>query len=198
MSGALVAISAQLDIFGVVFVGCVTAFGGGIIRDIILGVNPPSLFENYLICMLSILVSIVVFVIAYINRKKFKIMKRNLEYINNFFDAFGLAAFTVTGAEIACIHGYADNGFIVVMMGIITGVGGGILRDIFTNTTPYIFQKHIYALASILGGLLYFMMKSYFTNTSAVSVASMLLIILIRLLATKYRWNLPKIHLSND
>ena len=197
MSGALVAISAQLDIFGVVFVGCVTAFGGGIIRDILLGRVPPFFFENCYLFLLSVLVSAIVFIIARINKQKFKIMKKRLEHINNLFDAFGLAAFTVTGAEIACSSGYSNNGFLVVIMGFITGAGGGIVRDIFTDTTPFIFQKHIYALASISGVLLYYLLKQSCLSTSVVSVLSMFLIIVIRLLATRYRWNLPKIHFKN-
>lgn len=196
ISGALVAIGASLDIFGVVFVGCITAVGGGIVRDLLIGNIPPAIFTNFQICSLAMLVSVTVFVISYINRKKFSDFKTKTEYINNIFDALGLAAFSVTGAEMGYIHGFADNGFIIVVIGMITGVGGGIFRDILTDTTPYVFKKHIYAVASILGSIVYFVLRKYFYSTLP-SIISMVLIVIIRILATKYRWSLPKIKPEN-
>lgn len=198
VSGALVAIAASLDIFGVVFVSCITAIGGGILRDILLGVNPPTVFFNYGICLIAIFSAITVFVIAYINRKKFDLFRMKLEHINNIFDAVGLAAFSVIGAELGFVHGFSDNGFIVVVIGMITGVGGGIFRDILTDTTPYVFKKHIYALASIFGSLLYFVLRKCFDNISLVSILSMLSVVAIRFLATKFCWSLPKIRFENN
>ncbi len=194
ISGALVAIGASLDIFGVVFVGCITAFGGGIMRDLILGVNPPSVFDSYHMCALAALVSVIVFVISYSRRHKFTSFRHRIEHINNLFDALGLAAFSVIGSEIAFANGFADNGFLVVMLGMITGVGGGIIRDVLTDTTPYVFKKHVYALASIGGSLLYFILRTYVGDSPYVSFAPMLLVIAVRMLAAKYRWSLPKIH----
>ena len=81
---------------------------------------------------------------------------------------------------------------------MITGIGGGIFRDILTDATPYVLKKHIYALASILGSLLYFVLRKYFNDISLASVSAMLLVIAIRLLATKQRWSLPKIHIDSD
>lgn len=198
VSGALVAIGANLDMFGVVFVGCITAVGGGIVRDILLGINPPTIFLNYHVCFIAMVVSVIVFVIAYINRQKFNYFRMKIEHVNNFFDAIGLAAFSVTGAEVGYIHDFSDNGFIIVMIGMITGVGGGIFRDILTDTTPYVFKKHIYALASISGSLLYFILRKYFDNIPLVSVLAMLLVMAIRMLATKYCWSLPKIELEDE
>lgn len=196
ISGALVAIGASLDIFGVVFVGCITAVGGGIVRDLLIGNIPPAIFSNFNVCCLAMVVSVAVFIIAYINRKKFSSLKIKIEAINNIFDALGLAAFSVTGAEMGYIHGFADNGFIIVVIGMITGVGGGIFRDILTDTTPYVFKKHIYAVASIFGSIVYFILRKYFDSTIP-SVTSMVLIVIIRILATKYRWSLPKIKPEN-
>ena len=198
VSGALVAIGAKLDVFGVVFVGCITAVGGGIVRDIILGINPPSIFLNYNVCFIAMVVSVIVFIIAYINRQKFNYFRMKIEYVNNFFDAIGLAAFSVTGAEVGYIYGFSDNGFIIVTIGMITVIGGGIFRDILTDTTPYVFKKHIYALASISGSLLYFILRKYFENIPLVSVSTLLLVVAIRMLATKYCWSLPKIELEDD
>ena len=198
VSGALVAIGASLDIFGVVFVGCITAVGGGIARDLLLGINPPAIFNNLPIFLIAMVTTVIVFIIAYIYRKSFNTFRMKIEYINNFFDAIGLAAFTVIGSEVGYINEFSHNGFIIIVIGMITGVGGGIFRDILIDTTPYVFKKHIYALASIFGSLLYFILRKYFIDVSLASVSAMLLVIVIRLLATKYRWSLPKIHIDSD
>ncbi len=198
VSGALVAIGASLDIFGVVFVGCITAVGGGIVRDLLLGINPPAIFNNFSIFLGAMITSIVVFIIAYINRKRFNVFREKIEYINNFFDAIGLAAFTIIGSEVGCTHGFSDNCFIIIAIGMITGAGGGILRDILIDSTPYVFKKRIYAVAAILGSLTYFIMRKYVENVALISMLPMLLIVIIRILATKYHWSLPKIHFDEN
>ncbi len=198
ISGALVAIGARLDIFGVCFLSCVTAFGGGILRDILLGVNPPVIFNNLPIFLLSLGVSIMVFIVSYVSRKSFDAFKTKTEHINNIFDAIGLSAFAVIGAEAACTAGFLNNGFIVVFLGMITGVGGGIFRDVLIHTTPYVFKKHIYALAAIFGSVVYFVLRKYTKSIQLASCVSVIIIFLIRMLATKYRWSLPKIHINED
>lgn len=198
LSGSLVAISSGLDIFGVTFLACITAFGGGIVRDTLLGINPPAIFNSFVIVLLSIVVAILTFVIAYVFKKKFNVFKTKIEIINNIFDAIGLAAFVVIGSEIACSNGFMNNGLTVVFCGMITGVGGGIFRDVLIDTTPYIFKKHIYAIAAIVGGITYFILRSYTQNIQIPSLVSMLLIFIIRMLATKYRWSLPKIQINDD
>lgn len=198
ISGSLVAISSKLDIFGVSFLACITAFGGGMLRDLLLGINPPQIFNNFSIFLLALTVSVLVFIISYICKKSFNSFKTKIERINNVFDAIGLAAFVVIGSEVACTRGFLDNGFIVVFMGMITGVGGGIFRDILIDTTPYVFKKHIYALAAILGAITYFVLRKYIQNVQLASIASMVLVFAIRMLATKYRWSLPRIHIQDD
>ncbi len=196
ISGVLVAIGASLDIFGVVFVSMVTAFGGGILRDILLGINPPSIFSNTIMLLIAAVTAVVVFVIAYINKNDFDTIKVKIEHINNIFDAIGLAAFSVIGSEVAFLNGFAENAVIVVVVGMLTGVGGGIFRDILTDTTPFVFKKHIYALASIFGSTLYFVLRTFIENVLVASVISMLFIFVIRMLATKYHWSLPKIEIK--
>ena len=196
LSGALVAIGANLDIFGVVFVSCITAVGGGIIRDMLLGVHPPFIFVNYHWCIVAMAVAVVVFIIAYFKRREFAQFRLFIEGINNIFDAFGLAAFTVTGAEVAYTVGYGDNGFIVIAIGMITGVGGGIFRDVFINQTPYVLKKHIYAIASILGGVLYYLCKKWDIAEGWTVGLSVALVVIIRILATERKWSLPKIRLE--
>ena len=197
VSGALVGIGASLDIFGVCFVGTVTAVGGGILRDIFIGAVPPKALANPTACLIAIVISVLVFVIAYIKHKKFGELRERIEHINNFFDAIGLAAFSVMGAEIAYVGGYEDNAFIVIILGMITGIGGGIFRDILTNTTPFVFKKHIYALAAILGSATYYLLSEYLQNKILPSIIAMVLVIAVRLLATKYRWSLPRIKVEN-
>ena len=195
VSGALVAISYRLDLFGVIFLGCITAVGGGIVRDIMMGQFPPAIFSNVPMLSLAAVTALVVFIIAYINAKQFTRMCEKIEPINNVFDAIGLATFTVMGAEAACGAGYGDKACFVIIMGMLTGVGGGIFRDVFVSKSPYILNKHIYALASIGGGISYYCIRLYGNNTILASTISILFILAIRMLATKYEWKLPKINI---
>ena len=198
ISGAFVAIKAKLDIFGVVFVGCVTAVGGGMTRDILISVTPPSVFFNLYVLPVAFFTSVIVFVVAYVEQRKFDKLREKTEHINNVFDAVGLAAFSVMGTEIAFVKGISDNAFLSIVLGMLTGVGGGIFRDILTDTTPYIFKKHVYALASIGGAALYYVLRLFIDGTLLPSAVAMSVIILIRMLATKYRWSLPKVHLNEE
>ncbi len=198
ISGALVAIGANLDIFGVIFVGCITAVGGGIVRDLLLGITPPMIFSAYHIFLLALITAVTVFIIAYINKAKFNTFRTKIEHINNIFDAIGLAAFSVTGAEVGFTHGFSDNALIIIVLGMTTGIGGGIFRDILTDTTPYVFKKHIYALASIFGSAIYFALRHFITDIQTSSTIAMLSVVTIRLLATKYCWNLPRVNIEND
>lgn len=193
ISGALIAIHCCLDIFGVTFIGVITAVGGGIIRDLIIGSTPPAIFSNTYIIVISAVTAIVVFIVAYIDRLHFNSLKEKIEKINNIFDAIGLSAFTVTGAEIACAAGFADNCLFVLLMGMITGVGGGIFRDVLVDKTPYVLKKHIYALASLAGASVYYVAKQLSANEVVSTVCAMVLVFAIRMLATKYRWELPRI-----
>ena len=198
LSGALVAISSGLDIFGVAFLACITAFGGGVVRDILLGLNPPAIFTDFKLFLIAMVVAVLTFVIAYIFRPKFNLLKSKIEVVNNAFDAIGLSAFVVIGSEVSCLNGFLSNGFIVVFCGMITGVGGGIFRDVLIDTTPYIFKKHIYAMVAIMGGLTYFVLRKYAQNIQLASLLSVLLVFVIRMLATKYKWSLPKIYIGDN
>lgn len=198
VSGAVVAIKSRLDIFGVVFIGVITAIGGGIVRDLLIGKTPPMVFFNFYLFIIAVITSIIVFVITYINKHKFNILEGTIEYVNNFFDAIGLAAFSVMGTEVSFVEGFSDNLFFSVTLGMLTGIGGGIFRDILTDTTPFVLKKRIYASASILGSCTYYILRKNFDNLIMVSVISMLLVFGIRLLATKYCWSLPKIKLESN
>ena len=193
VSGALVAISFSLDIFGVAFLGVITAVGGGMLRDLLIGNHPPKIFSLSYLLIIALLTAIIVFVISYINKHRFFEFKEKIERINNFFDAVGLAAFTVTGTQMACTAGFSDKVIFVIFMGMLTGVGGGIFRDVLVSQTPYVLKKHIYAVASIIGSILYYVLSVTFGFEFTGTLISMLTVIVIRLLAAKYLWKLPKI-----
>ena len=148
--------------------------------------------------LIAVLTSIAVFLIAWVYRKKFDEVRVKIENVNNIFDAFGLAAFTVMGTELAFSNGLQNNPILAISLGVLTGVGGGVLRDVLTETPPYIFKKHVYALASITGGALYYGLRLLSENTLIVSCIAMAFIIVLRVLARKYRWSLPKIHLEQN
>lgn len=196
VSGAFVAIRAKFDIFGVLVVGGVTSVGGGILRDILIGRTPPSIFFKTYILVIAIATSLIVFVLSYFQRKEFDEIRERIEHINNVFDAIGLAAFTVMGTEIPFVNGLSSNVFLSITLGVLTGVGGGVLRDILTETPPYIFKKHVYALASIFGACLYYLLRNLIGTTLLPCAATIVFIVGIRLLAARYRWSLPKIEIE--
>ena len=198
VSGAFVAIKAKFDIFGVLVIGCITAVGGGITRDILIGATPPAIFSKLYIVGIAGFTSLIVFIVAYLKRKKFDEIRERIENINNIFDAIGLAAFTVMGTELAFSKGLSDNVFLSIILGVLTGVGGGVLRDILTETPPYIFKKHVYAVAAIAGSGLYYVLRLFIESTILSSCVAMLFIIGVRLLAAKYRWSLPKIQINEE
>ena len=198
ISGAFVAIKKNLDIFGVIFVGCITAVGGGMTRDILIGATPPAIFSNMYILIIAATTAASVFIVAYILRRKFEEISEKIEKINNVFDAIGLAAFSIMGTEIAFVNKLSNNAFLSIMLGMLTGVGGGIIRDVLTDSTPYIFKKHVYAMASIGGAALYYILRLYTYGSLIPSLFAMLFIIAVRMLATKYRWSLPKVHLNEE
>ena len=198
VSGALIAIGCNLDLLGVVFVGCTTAVGGGILRDLLIGINPPNVFRDPTMMIIAAITAMVVFVVAYINAKRFSVMREKIEPINNIFDAVGLSAFTVTGTEIALSAGLGGRAIFCILMGMITGVGGGIFRDVLVNKAPYVLTKHVYALASIIGATIYYIMRIYGIDTVIAGLVSMIAVVTIRMLATRFHWKLPKIHVSDD
>ena len=189
---------AKLDVFGVLFIGCITAVGGGILRDLLIGATPPAIFARWYILLVAATTAAVAFVFAYVNQKQFDDLHKKLEPISNLFDAIGLAAFSVAGTEIAFVNGLAGNVLLSVLLGMLTGVGGGIMRDVLIDRTPYIFKKHVYALASIGGALVYYLLRHLVEGTVVASVVGMLLVIIVRLLAAKYHWSLPKVHFEKE
>jgi uncharacterized membrane protein YeiH len=189
VSGAMTGLKKKMDIFGVAILGLTTAVGGGIIRDLVLGVTPPRTFQNPIYALIAIGTAIIVF-IPIIHRWMLRRL-RLYENILVFMDALGLGIFTVTGISVAFNISGHFSGFLLVFVGVVTGVGGGIMRDVLAGDTPYIFVKHIYASASLAGALLCVLLWSYTDHLYAM-LAGMLLIFLIRILSAVFKWNLPR------
>lgn len=195
VTGAFLSVKRHLDIFGVIFIGCITAVGGGITRDIIIGKFPPNIFSHTPILLIAAVTSVIIFLISYLHADKFEQIRGKTEKINNVFDAVGLSAFAVTGTEAVCNGEYGGYFVLAVLMGMLTGVGGGIFRDILVTETPYVLKKHVYALAALLGSIAYYLMRPHLGITVS-SIIAMLIIFSIRMLATKYHWKLPKVKLD--
>lgn len=193
VSGSLVAIRHGLDLFGVATVGTITAVGGGVMRDIMIGNIPPEIFSNPIILIVAVVTSIIVFLIAYIYRNKFKELNETIDTVNILFDALGLASFSITGVEVACLASLEDNVLLTIIMGVITGVGGGVLRDVLVNEKPYILTKHIYAVVSFLGCCVYYLLSIRLGYTVFATLFVLVFTVTIRLLAAKFRWGLPRI-----
>lgn len=197
VSGALIAIERRLDLFGVLFLGIVTALGGGTIRDVLLGVFPPRAFYSYVYLAVAFFSALAVFIAVWGYKVHYARFQTPLKNINNIFDAIGLAAFSIVGSQLAVSQGYADNPFLCVFLGMTTGIGGGILRDVLSKEVPYVFQKHVYGVASLLGCMAYWTILRLTSSDTAAALTGVFLIILIRVCATVFRWNLPRIQLES-
>ena len=111
----------------------------------------------------------------------------------NVFDAMGLAMFTISGMNIAIARCGMDNPLLLTLLGVCTGVGGGMLRDVLTNTMPAVLRKRIYAVASLMGAMAYYLLLRLGMNAVASAILSAGLIFAMRILATVYKWNLPSV-----
>ncbi|MBQ1251564.1 MAG: trimeric intracellular cation channel family protein [Firmicutes bacterium] len=193
VSGAVVSIIKRLDLFGVLFCGLITALGGGVIRDILLSNLPPTMFCNYIYAFFAVGTALATFIFARIARASFETRAEDIDRINNIFDAVGLGVFTIVGINIALSMGYTDNPFFVIFLGMTTGCGGGLLRDILVREVPFILTKKIYAIASILGGVLYYILVAELRCDSFFAVLlGIVFIVALRLLSTFFHWDLPK------
>lgn len=193
ISGAMVAIEKDLDIFGVVVLGVTTALGGGVIRDLILSITPPTMFVSVEYTLLSAVSALGVFIFSYFKYDYIEKNIINFENLLNFCDSIGLGVFVVLGINTAIKNGYYDNMFLIIFIGVITGIGGGILRDVMVSDIPFILRKRIYALAAILGGSVYLLLLRSRFNANMSLIAAIIITILIRILSRKYKWSLPKV-----
>jgi len=156
MSGAMVAIDKDLDYYGIAIFAIVTATGGGIIRDLLINKNIPTSLENPVFAIISVASAAVV--IFFYNRVTSGSYRKIIQYL----DAAGLAAFTAIGARVALENGL-DQPYIIITFSVLTGTGGGIIRDVFAREIPFVFRKEVYAVASIFGAIAYMLLWNFFT-----------------------------------
>lgn len=188
ISGAMVAISKNFDMFGIIFTGITTATGGGVIRDIILNRGTPVMFSDPVYCIVAAVCSAMLF-FPFVR----KLLKNKYAHDAVFIvaDSLGLAIFTAA-TVLYCINIGETNKFLIVFVSVITGVGGGVLRDLFARDTPIIFRKYVYASASIVGALVSVFLADVINKELAVAIG-FLVIVAIRIVSAKFKINLPKI-----
>lgn len=188
ISGALAAMDRKLDLFGIFIIAFVTATGGGMLRDVLIGETPVTWMENtvyiYLIGVVTIL--------SIVFRKNIVHLKKSLFL----FDTIGLGIFTITGVEIG-IRNELDP-IICIALGAMTGTFGGVIRDILCNEIPVIFRKEIYATACLVGGLVFISMYNIGVNKDIIYLSTSLIVISIRLLVVKYHISLPSFYISSE
>jgi len=187
VSGAFFAMEKKLDPFGVLILSFVTAIGGGTLRDIMIGELPVAWLRNET-------ATIVIFGAA-LGTMFFGQWLKKINTTLFLFDALGLGLFTIIGIEKAMQLHFSIG--VCIALGTITGSFGGVIRDVLLNNVPLVFHKEIYALASIIGGLFYFLLKSSTLDNDAAKIICILLIFVIRLLAVKYKWGLPAFYAKN-
>ena len=193
LSGALLAIRQRLDLFGMIFLGVVTALGGGTIRDLLLGQTPPRMFYSYEYVVLSVAVSVAVFLAARYSHGRYQSFGQHMEFLYSLCDAVGLGIFAVVGTQAGITAGYGNNPFLCVFLGMTTGVGGGILRDMMCCQIPGVLRKHIYAVAAIAGSGVFLLLIRLKVDGTVASLTAMSATVVLRMLARHYRWNLPRV-----
>ena len=184
VSGALVAIEKELDYYGITFFAIITAVGGGIIRDMMINSPLPAALENPVYVIVSIVSAAAV--IAFYRKI---VLYTNLLLI---FDAIGLAAFTAIGAEVAIKNGL-DLPFVIITLALLTGTGGGILRDVFAKEIPFVFRKEVYAVASIIGAVCFIIIERFSGNNTVALYSCFGVTLLIRLTCMKKDVHLKKV-----
>jgi len=183
VTGASKAISHKADIFGIIVLATVVGVGGGVTRDMLFG-RFPSSFSDPIYVALTVITGIVMFFLFA------KIKKQMNVWL--VFDAVGLGVFSILGSSIA--YQIVGLNFIPMLFGgMITAIGGGILRDVFVREIPIVFIKEVYAIASIIGIIIFYVTLSFDVEIHLASIIGIVTVTGIRLLAMKYNWNLPKV-----
>ncbi|MFT6369896.1 MAG: putative membrane protein YeiH [Maribacter sp.] len=184
ISGVLVAMEKKLDLFGVLIIAFVTAIGGGTLRDFLIGNTPVNWMTTpvYLITISATVLAAIVFVnqLRYFRKSLF------------LFDTIGIGLYTMVGVEKGLNAGLSP--VICIILGTITASFGGVIRDILCNEIPVIFRKEVYATICILGGIIYFVLIQFPFDTTYAYVAAILSIIVMRLLAVRFKISLPNIY----
>lgn len=185
ISGIRHAAAKNFDWFGGFVCGIAVAIGGGTIRDVMIGVTPFWMTSSiYIICTVLAQLFVIVF-------SKFLKRLDNTWFV---FDTLGLALFTIAGIQKSLAYDFPF--WVAIIMGCMTGSAGGVIRDVLLNNVPIIFQKEIYAMASIIGGILYWVLISLDVDVSITVVSCFLVVCVIRFLAVRYHLSLPRLRLE--
>lgn len=184
VTGATKAIVYKADIFGIIVLATVVGVAGGITRDVIFG-RFPTAFSDPIYISLTVVAGIVMFFL-YV-----KLKKRMTTWL--VFDAVGLGVFSIIGASIA--YSIIGLDFLPMLFaGVLTAIGGGILRDVFVREIPIVFVKEVYAVASVIGIVVFYAILSSGVDIQIASIVGIIVVTGIRLFSMKYNWNLPKVH----
>lgn len=195
VSGAMVAIRSEVDLFGVVFLAVITSFGGGLMRDIVLNRYPyPALFEMKYEFICSVVTALIVFFLAAFFKESYLKRERMVENINNVLDSIGISAFAVTGTQFSLetmhLNRAGQMPFVAIVMGMITCIGGGLIRDVILGKLPWVLKKRIYALAALAGGAAY-IVCGWFLNPRIAMLIGCILVFTLRMCATFFHWDMP-------
>ena len=189
VTGAFKAIEHKADIVGIIILATITGVAGGTIRDFVLGKTLPNSLIDPAYVIITVVSAIVLFFLYSKMRKHWNIFLK--------FDAIGLGVFTVIGATFA-YNLVGMNFLVIVLAGMLTAIGGGILRDIFVNQTPIVFVKELYASASFIGAVLFYFTLLITNELYAATIIGLVITTALRLVAMKYNWNLPRVKSSYD
>jgi uncharacterized membrane protein YeiH len=184
VTGAFKAIEHKSDIVGIIILAAITGVAGGTIRDIVLGKSPPNSLLDPTYLIITVATGIVLFFLYSRLKKHWNVFLK--------FDAIGLGVFTVIGATFA-YNIFGLNFLAMVLAGMLTAVGGGILRDVFVNEIPIVFVKELYASASFAGAVAFYFMLAIGGELYLATIIGIILTTGLRLVAMKYNWNLPKV-----
>ncbi len=180
-SGALAAVHARLDVFGVVVLGVTTALGGGLLRDVLLGITPPTSLRTWPYLLTPVVAALAVFA--------FHPQLERLRRAVLLADAVGLGLFTVSGTATALATGVPE--YTACLIGMTAGIGGGALRDVLLREIPMVLRREIYALAALAGAVVTAAGARFGWPATPVTVAGAGLVVAIRVLALWRRWNAP-------
>lgn len=193
ISGALVGIEKRMDILGVAILGATMAVGGGIMRDLLLGSTPPQALQHPLYLIIAVCSAIVIF----FSRIR-SALRRNrvlFDAVLLVMDSIGLGVFTSVG--IGAAKQLGSGMFISTFVGVVTGVGGGVMRDIMSGDIPFVFRKYFYCSASIIGAVVTAALWDTIGAVPAMLLGAAV-IVLLRFLAARFRWRLPRAVTDGD
>lgn len=195
IGGSILAIKNKMDILGVIILAIVSALGGGLIRDIIINSEAIVLFSQPIYIIVSIITALIVFIIFYCSKRIDLFDNKYFNFFLNVTDGIGLGVFVVVGAQVA--YGVTENLLLIIFCALSTGIGGGIIRDLMVNRIPNIFRKHIYAIAALLGLIIY-MICSYYNLAMLGSIICIIVVTLIRIVSQHFKLSLPKVEVGEE